>query len=137
MLLSLLASLALWIAASHGGRLSQAPTKPLPSQPADAIARDADIIEMPSHDFRFPLLVEDRYRSRIKEIRLVVSEDLGKTWQKVAVATPDQNHIDCSVMRDGLYFFSLQIVDQLDQLTPATPEHLTPRRKVLVSTQDD
>jgi hypothetical protein len=72
---------------------------------------------------------------RLRELKLFVSADQGRTWQPSAVAAPEEKKFRFVAERDGLYWFSVQSVYQDGRLFPATMDGAQPSLKVLIDTQ--
>jgi hypothetical protein len=90
-----------------------------------------ELVHVESRTFRIPfaLPVPDRAKV-VKEVRLYVSRDRGKTWTFVEpAATPDGRAFVFTAPEDGLYWFGLRSVT-LDGTI--VPRQLTPSLKVLI-----
>ena len=61
--------------------------------------------------FQIPLDIEPAVRQQLKEIRLFVSRDQGKTWQQRESAKPEQNGFVFHATEDGQYWFCVAAVD--------------------------
>jgi hypothetical protein len=82
--------------------------------------------------FRIPFNIEPEDRARIKEVRLCVSEDQGKTWSFVSQAAPEQGALTFRAPKDGEYWFAVQTLDTEGRFNPPTIEVLEPNLKVIV-----
>jgi hypothetical protein len=72
---------------------------------------------------------------RLRELRLFVSTDQGRTWQQVDKSPPEGTEFRFYTNRDGIYWFTVQTVDKLGQATPAAPASGEVSLKVTVDTQ--
>jgi hypothetical protein len=74
-------------------------------------------------------------KDRLKEVRLWVSADQGKSWQYAAAAGPEQGKFNYISGNDGLLWFAVQTLDKESRPYPATMEGVTPHLRVVVDTQ--
>jgi hypothetical protein len=72
---------------------------------------------------------------RLRELRLFVSTDRGRTWQQADKAPPEAAEFRFFTNSDGIYWFTVQTVDRLGQATPAAPAAGEVSLKVTVDTQ--
>jgi hypothetical protein len=85
--------------------------------------------------FTIPVQLNDpAHATEIKELTLLVSRDQGKTWTPSGNAKPEAGGFAFVAPADGVYWFSVQVVDQAGKRTPANPFDVVPNRKVLVDT---
>src|SRR5262245_28779521 len=56
-------------------------------------------------------------RQATTELRLFASSDLGKTWQQVATARPDQDHFEFHAPQDGQWWLRAAVVDRQGKQT--------------------
>jgi hypothetical protein len=84
--------------------------------------------------FRIPFET-DPGGSRLREVRLFVSEDQGQTWQQGGVAPPEQRSFSFRAPHDGLYAFTVQTLDFEGRLAPPSSAGFRPHIRVLVDTQ--
>ncbi|HLN28232.1 MAG TPA: DUF2891 domain-containing protein [Gemmataceae bacterium] len=87
---------------------------------------------MSSRNFKIPILVAPSDRLRLKKIRLFVSKDCGENWEKVASVSPDEDYFYYVDANDGLYWFTVQIVDNNDSVQPQDIRTASPKLKVRV-----
>jgi hypothetical protein len=83
---------------------------------------------------RIPITVDPARRPEIKEIHLFVSADEGRTWQPQAVASPDQDAFSFIAPRDGVYWFSVAVVNPQNKREPPDPYHAPPSQKIVIDT---
>jgi hypothetical protein len=86
------------------------------------------------HQIRIPISIDPPRRPEIKEIHLFVSSDEGKTWNEQAVATPEQETFPFFAPRDGMYWFTVVVVNQQNQREPADPYSAPPSQKIVIDT---
>jgi hypothetical protein len=104
-----------------------------PGQSASAQGQANDIIYSRFAAFKIPYQTDGR-ESRLAELQLFVSTDLGKQWQKSFVTSPSQRFFRFEAPADGLYWFTVQTKDRDGRLFPTTLEGVRPSLKVFVDT---
>jgi hypothetical protein len=83
------------------------------------------------HQIRIPISIESAaQRAEIHELILFMSNDEGKTWNQQAVASPDQDAFPFYAPRDGVYWFTVCVVNQKGEREPediykAPPSQIT------------
>lgn len=97
------------------------------------LPRDVEVIQ--TEQFAMPLLFDAARQAKIKRIRLFVSEDQGKTWQHQQDYQPTDTQATFTAPRDGLYWFTLQVVLKDGAKEPGTERDLAPSMKVYVNTE--
>lgn len=102
---------------------------------AQSPAPAGDVVPINKRNFKIPILIEPSKRPQIKLLKLYVSADQGKNWSEAAVRTPDQDHFAYYAPADGLYWFTVAVVDQKDHQQPPDPYKVAPNQKILVDTQ--
>src|SRR6202011_5849469 len=83
---------------------------------------------------QIPIRIAPDKKQEIKELELFISKDEGRTWNKEAVSGPDKDNFQFYAPADGLYCFSLVVVDQKGNRTPPDANHLEVMQKILVDT---
>jgi hypothetical protein len=83
---------------------------------------------------RIPISIDPARRPEIKEIHLFVSADEGKTWDHQAVASTNQDAFSFSAPKDGMYWFSVVVVNQQNQREPADIYTTPPSQKLVIDT---
>jgi len=101
---------------------------------APAQESGSDVIYSRFQHFRIPFQAGPG-EQRLKQLQLFFSTDQGRTWQPSAIAPPEQRHFRFQSERDGLYWFSVQTMDQEGRFYPQTMENAQPSLKVIVDTQ--
>jgi hypothetical protein len=84
--------------------------------------------------FYIPFTV-DPGDQRIRQVKLFVSEDNGRTYQYVSSVVPGEKRFRYSARGDGWYWFTVQTEDQDGKLTPADLSTAQPGLKVCVDTR--
>jgi hypothetical protein len=93
-----------------------------------------DVWPINQSTFKIPVHVDLAHRAAIKELRLFVSNDEGKTWKQTATATPDQEAFPFTAPSDGVYWFTVCAIDQQNNQDPADIYRVPPSQKILVDT---
>ncbi|MBI2803998.1 MAG: hypothetical protein HYX68_03335 [Planctomycetes bacterium] len=93
----------------------------------------AGVIFFQHRQFKIPFK-NDQTTARITQVRLYVSTNQGRTWQYTATAAPIDQHFRFSTLHDGLYWFTVQTVDQQGKQFPAGVDDFKPNLKVIVDT---
>lgn len=71
------------------------------------------------HQIRIPISIESSaQRAEIRELILFLSTDEGRTWNQQAVASPDQEAFPFHAPSDGVYWFTVCVVNQKGQREP-------------------
>lgn len=94
----------------------------------------ADTWPINQRNLRVPIRVDPARRSEIKELHLFVSSDLGRTWNQQGVAPPDQDAFPFFAPTDGVYWFSVEVIDQRGNRDPADIYRAPPAQKVFIDT---
>jgi hypothetical protein len=94
----------------------------------------ADTMPVNARNFGIPIHIDQGRQSEIRELILFVSPDQGKSWQQNAVAGPEQAQFNFAAPADGIYWFTIAIVDQKGVRTPSDPTLGKPGLKILVDT---
>jgi hypothetical protein len=84
--------------------------------------------------FRIPFKVGPG-AERLRELRLFVSTDRGLTWNQIDTALPSATEFRFRTERDGVFWFSVQTVDQNGQAIPPAPSARDVTLKVIVDLQ--
>lgn len=94
----------------------------------------SDLVSLNQQNFEIPIRIDPARRHEIKELLLFVSRDQGKTWEQVAVASPDKSAFPYYAPADGIYWFSVCVVDRQGQREPSDISKSPPGQKVLIDT---
>jgi hypothetical protein len=117
-------TLACFLLAAEPAQTSDAPPPGVP----------APVVAINKRNFKIPILIEPSKRPQIKLLRLYVSNDQGQSWGEVATRTADQDHFAFYAPTDGIYWFTVAVVDQQDRQIPPDPYKAAPNQKILVDT---
>jgi hypothetical protein len=82
-------------------------------------AAGSDVFYMKDRAFTIPVKVEKDREPDVKELVLYISTDQGKTWDIYDRATPTQKSFQFHAKTDGLFFFSIAVVDRRGKQDPA------------------
>jgi len=93
-----------------------------------------EIVPMNSRNFKIPISIKGGQREKIKELLLFVSRDQGQTYSQVAATTPDKDSFEFFAPADGVYWFSICVVDSNGNREPKDLYKSAPGQKVLVDT---
>lgn len=93
-----------------------------------------DVVPINQRNFQIPIRVEPSRRHEIKELILFASTDQGATWNQVATATPDKEAFVYYAPSDGLYWFSVCVVDSRGNREPPDIYKAPPGQKVHIDT---
>jgi hypothetical protein len=103
--------------------------------PAPLAAQDLsrEVLYANRRDFRIPFNAANK--DRLRQLQLFYSTDQGRTWQPSAIVAPDKKDFVFICREDGLYWFTVQTLDQQGRLFPPTLEGAQPSLRVVVDTQ--
>ncbi len=93
-----------------------------------------DVWPINQSNIRIPIHIDPVRRPLIKQLVLYASSDEGKTWKQVALATPDQDSFTFSAPTDGVYWFSVIVVDPQGNQEPKDIYKVPPSQKILIDT---
>ena len=85
-------------------------------------------------NFRIPFNLHDAGKDRVKELHLLVSEDLGYHWQPKSKTFPDHPTFTFRSSHDGEYWFAVQTLTLDGKVAPALDAIVEPNMKVVVDT---
>jgi hypothetical protein len=120
-----------------------APEKHHPSElpaPADNARKagdkavEAGVYQTGQRSMLIPFVVSEAHRDEVKQVYLYASTDLGKTWERIGKADPDEKTVSFTAPRDGLYWFSTQLLYKDGRHEPSDAKDLTPLMKVRIIT---
>lgn len=97
-------------------------------------AGEPDTFPMNQRGFQIPIRIKPESRSSIKEVVLFVSTNQGKSWEERARTTPDKEHFEFRALEDGVYWFSVAVVDMKGQQTPPDIYNAPVGQRVMVDT---
>jgi hypothetical protein len=93
-----------------------------------------DVSPINQRKFEIPIRIDPARRAGIKELKLYSSTDEGRTWHLEYVADPDKTGFTFFAPTDGIYWFSVQVLDQQGHSEPDDIYRASPGQKVLVDT---
>jgi hypothetical protein len=93
-----------------------------------------DVWPINQSNIRIPIHIDPVRRPLIKQLVLYASSDEGRTWKQVAVASPDQDAFTFSAPTDGVYWFSVTVVDPQGNPEPKDIYKVPPSQKILIDT---
>jgi uncharacterized protein (TIGR03067 family) len=102
---------------------------------ADAAESPGEIFEIDTRHFAMPLRFEPSQAAMIERVRLFVSEDRGKTWKALEEYRKTDENVTFMAARDGLYYFTLQILLKDGTKDPMDLKDAVSVMKVRVNTQ--
>ncbi len=85
--------------------------------------------------FPIPFSINPGDEQRVREVRLSVSEDQGRSWRFYRSVMPQDKYFDFTCQRDGSYWFIVQTLHTDGTLLPPQLENVPPGLKVIVDTQ--
>jgi beta-lactamase regulating signal transducer with metallopeptidase domain len=94
-----------------------------------------DAMQIEQRRFVLAAQIQPAERPRIKEVRLFMSADEGRTWQQVGAQSPELHSFRVEVPRDGLYWFKVATVDRTGKQEPADVNAQGRALEVLVRTK--
>jgi beta-lactamase regulating signal transducer with metallopeptidase domain len=94
--------------------------------------KERAILRIEQRSFMLPFQIAPDLRGRTREVVLYISDDQGKSWQRLMSQSPDKKFFTVTVPRDGLYWFNVATIDTANQQHPAQLEQQAPALKVLV-----
>lgn len=106
------------------------------------LSRSSALGQLPTDDityrremlFRIPFEPESGERM-LREVRLHLSVDQGRTWRHYQTAMPERRSFDFRADRDGQYWFAVQTVDTAGRVYPQILDGTRPGLKLCVDTQ--
>src|SRR5947208_1345762 len=105
-------------------------------QAAANLALSADVSPVKSTHFEIPIRIDDGRRTDIQAIELHMSTDQGQSWRQVGnvVNLPANPTFTFNAPADGLYWFSIVVVDKKGRREPPNIYKAPVGMKVLVDT---
>jgi len=85
-------------------------------------------------NFRIPFNLNPEGRNRVKELHLLVSEDLGYHWRAISKTFPDHPTFTFRSSHDGEYWFAVQTRTIDGKVSPTLDATVEPNLKVVVDT---
>lgn len=97
-------------------------------------AMPVDYFPINQPNFQIPIRIEPSRKAEIKQLILYVSTDEGKHWEQEQVSGPEKDAFVFSAKADGLYWFSVCVVDRQGRCDPPDVTKAAPAQKILVDT---
>ncbi len=94
----------------------------------------AEVIPLNNNKFEIPIRIVPEKRQEIQTLELYASTNQGKNWDLVATATPDQQAFAFTAPADGLYWFSVRVIDHNKHAEPPDIMTAPVGQKILVDT---
>lgn len=88
-----------------------------------------------TRSLKIPVNFKPELRSQIREVRLLESQDMGRTWSQRAVIDPKESEFNVSFDNDGVYWFTISILDKDGRQEPLDPAKAPVGLKVLIDTK--
>jgi hypothetical protein len=85
-----------------------------------------------ARNFRIPFNLNPATKDRVKELHLLVSEDLGYHWRAVSKTFPHQPTFTFRSSHDGEYWFAVQTRTTDGKVAPSLESTIEPNMKVVV-----
>src|ERR1700682_3710002 len=87
----------------------------------DGVELTPDIHVLDKRNVLLPIVAHPEGKDKVACFRVSVSYDQGKTWKLIKDCEPTEEQVFFSAARDGLYFFSLQMVLRDGKIIPTHP----------------
>jgi hypothetical protein len=95
-------------------------------------ADEENVVYTRDRAFRIPLELSEAERKDAAWIRLMVSTDAGKTWNRVREESPKRPTVTFRAPGDGQYWLALAVIGHDQKMHPADPAELQPGLRVVV-----
>ncbi len=105
---------------------------PAPFPRRRPVPTDEDVCVVPGMRFKFPVRVRAGYQDKLRELRLFVSADQGRTWRLAQTIKPGEDGFRFTAPRPGVYWFRLQSIHKDGAHEPPEVRGTTADQKVLV-----
>ena len=116
--------LGAWVA----GALSISATAALAAEDSENTPR----IYHKARNFRIPFNLNPETKDRVKELHLLVSEDLGFHWRAISKTFPDHPAFTFRSSHDGEFWFAVQTQTIDGKVSPSLDSTIEPNMKVVV-----
>lgn len=95
-----------------------------------------DVYEIDARSFNLPVRIDPAQKSDIEQLHLVVSDNRGKSWQRVASGSNSIESLSYHAPADGEYWFALQFSMKDGSIRPQATSDLQAQMKVRVKTSN-
>src|SRR5262245_47971566 len=92
----------------------------------------ADVVPLSHLKFEIPIRIDPARKGEIRSLELFYSTNQGRTWEQAGVATPEQSAFSFTAPTDGVYWFSVVVVDQRGNKEPPDPSKAPVGQKILI-----
>jgi hypothetical protein len=99
-----------------------------------APAQAGDTSTINKRTFKIPIEIKPEEQAKMRELLLFVSNDDGKTWNQSAKKLPSEQYFSFFAPADGVYWFTVAVVDLQGHQTPPDVNVVAPNQKILVDT---
>jgi hypothetical protein len=83
---------------------------------------------------KIPIRISPEAQRDVRQLRLFLSRDQGRTWEEVGKATPDKTAFDFTADADGIHWFSVAVIDPYGRQNPADMAKAPVGQKILIDT---
>lgn len=97
-------------------------------------APDDEVFHFGHRALHIPIKIEQNQKADVRELKLYLSKDEGRTWDMAMQASPDKPGFDFSATADGMHWFSIAVVNQKGVQVPPDPYKAPVGQKVLIDT---
>jgi hypothetical protein len=94
-----------------------------------------DVTYLHHRALKIPLDIDASRRELINQLVLYSSTDQGRTWHQYAVAGPEQDAFKFYAPADGLYWFTVEVMDKKGNRSPPDIYQAPPSRKIFIDSQ--
>ena len=108
------------------GPTVNSPNKKLRYVLGSHVAVGDPVVQVKTRSFAVPLVLDEKQKEEAEAVRLLVSEDRGKSWKLVKECKLSDKQVEFHAKRDDLYLFACQAVDKDGKTSPETEAELVP-----------
>src|SRR5262249_8243859 len=94
-----------------------------------------DVVYINQQRFTIPIKVVPERQHEVRELLLYVSRALGKTWGISGRVTPAKEGVEVYGDSDGMYYFSIAVIDRQGRQDPTDVYRAPPGQKIYVDTK--
>jgi hypothetical protein len=91
-----------------------------------------EVVYLNQRAIKIPLDIPAAQRQQIHQLVLYSSTDQGRTWHQYAVASPEQDAFKFYAPADGLYWFTVEVLDRSGNRTPQDIYQAPPSQKIII-----
>jgi hypothetical protein len=92
-----------------------------------------DVIHMNQRGFQIPIVIQPERKNDVRELLLYVSRNQGQNWEIANRALATAKAFDFFAERDGMYQFSVAVIDQRGRQDPPDPYKVPEPSKMKVN----